>query len=180
MLIAREKLKQNIIEYLLYMYQVEDTIRACEFDISLIEKRIIDQFKVSENIKGEVRDWYANLIVMMHQEKIKKWGHLSLLKTLVDNLYKLHKWLLEEKKDKNYLELYLIALPNIQAFENKLNKNSRNEIDSCLTGLYALLLLRLQKKEISDGTLEAMQTFSNMLALLSNWYQTIESEATDY
>jgi len=175
MLIAREKRKQNIVEYLLYMYQVEDTIRACRFDISLIEQRIINQFKVTEKVKNEVRSWYADLIVMMHQEGIKEKGHLSELITTVDDLNGLHKKILEDKKNKQYIEHYIQALPNIQAFDEKLNKTSRNEIDTCLTGLYALLLLRLQKKEISDETLEAMQTFSDLLALLADWYKRIET-----
>lgn len=175
MLIAQEKKKQNIIEYLLYMYQVEDTIRACNFDISVIEQRIINQFKVSEKIKTEVRNWYADIIVMMHQEKIKKNGHLKFLEKLVDDLDLLHKWLIEEKKDKKYLELYFIALPNIHTFSRKLNKSSRNEIDVCLIGLYALLLLRFQKREVSEETLEAMQTFSNLLAILAINYKSVEN-----
>ena len=176
MLIAQEKRKENIIEYLLYMYQVEDTIRACGFNISVIEQRIINQFKVSDRIKTEIKNWYADLIVMMHQEKIKDNGHLKMLETLIDDLNKLHLWLLEKKKDKKYIEQYLTAVPNIQAFNNKLNKEIRNEIDSCVTGLYALLLLRLQKKKISEGTLDAMQTFSNLLALLAVWYKTIDKK----
>ena len=179
MLIAQEKRKENIIEYLLYMYQVEDTIRACGFNISVIEQRIINQFKVSDRIKTEIKNWYADLIVMMHQEKIKDNGHLKMLETLIDDLNKLHLWLLEKKKihySKNLKNLYLTAVPNIQAFNNKLNKEIRNEIDSCVTGLYALLLLRLQKKKISEGTLDAMQTFSNLLALLAVWYKTIDKK----
>lgn len=174
MLIAQEKRKTNVIEYLLYMYQVEDTIRACRFDINMIEQRVISQFKVSEKMKGEIRSWYADLIVMMHQEGVKDKGHLNILKSLVDDLDQLHKNIIEENKDKRYLEQYLMALPNIQAFNKKLNKSTRNEIDICLTGLYALLLLRLQKKEISDVTLEAMQTFSNLLAMLSDWFKKEE------
>ena len=105
MLIAQEKRKENIIEYLLYMYQVEDTIRACGFNISVIEQRIINQFKVSDRIKTEIKNWYADLIVMMHQEKIKDNGHLKMLETLIDDLNKLHLWLLEKKKDKKEIDI---------------------------------------------------------------------------
>lgn len=180
MLIAREKRKQNIIEYLLYMFQVEDTIRACGFDISMLEKRIINQYKVSEKIKSEIRSWYADLIVMMHQEGIKERGHLKQINTLVDDLNRLHKKIISEKKDKPYIEQYLQTLPNIRAFNEKLNNTSRNEIDTCLTGLYALLLLRLQKKQISNETKEAMQTFSNMLAMLSDWYKRNEADKKNF
>jgi len=170
MLIAKEKRKNNIIEYLLYMYQVEDTIRACKFDINVIEDRIINQFKVSEKVRTEIRNWYADLIVMMVQQKINKNGHLQFLADLIDDLYKLHLKIIQDHIDSVYIETYKIALPNILAFEKKLNKNYRNEVDICVTGLYALLLLRLQKKVISGETLEAMQTFSNMLSILSKWF----------
>jgi flagellin-specific chaperone FliS len=171
MLIAKEKRKQNIIEYLLYLFQVEDTIRACQFNITCIEQRVINQFKVGEETKKEIRNWYTDLIVMMHQEGIKKSGHLRLVATLINDLHRLHKRILEIEKNKQYIELFFQALPNIQAFSKKMNKNSGNEVEICLIALYGLLLLRLQKKEISDETLEAMQTFSNMLAMLSDFYK---------
>jgi len=170
MLIAKEKRKTNIIEYLLYMYQVEDTIRACNFDINLIEERVIKQFKVSEKVTTEIRNWYADLILMMVQQKLTKSGHLKFLKDLVDDLYALHLKIVQEHLDTEYLDNYKTALPNIIALKQKLNKNYRNEVDICVTGLYALLLLRLQKKEVSGETMEAMQTFSNMLAILGSWF----------
>ena len=45
MLIARQKKKENIAEYLLYMWQVEDIIRACGGDMNLIRQRIIDGYQ---------------------------------------------------------------------------------------------------------------------------------------
>ena len=43
MYIASQKRQQNIAEYLLYMWQVEDIIRAYHFDIDLIKENIIDR-----------------------------------------------------------------------------------------------------------------------------------------
>ena len=180
MLIAREKRKNNIAEYLLYMWQVEDTIRACEFDMEIIEKRIISQFTENEKIRAEIRDWYANLILMMHEEDIREKGHLSIVQSLVNDLYDLHQKLLYERKDEEYLEQYSWAAPNIREFKKKLNGQSSNDIETCLCGLYALLLLRLQKRKVSGETQEAMQTFSNMLALLSDRFKQIEAGKTEF
>lgn len=180
MLIAREKRKNNIAEYLLYMWQIEDTIRACNFDMEIIEKRIIPQYTDSEKIKGEIRDWYANLILMMHEEGIREKGHLSIIQTLIDDLYQLHRKLIYEKQDEIYLEQYSWAAPNIREFSQKLNGQTSNEIETCLCGLYALLLLRLQKKEISAETQAAMQTFSNMLAVLSDRFKQIETGKAEF
>ena len=175
MIIAKEKRKENIIEYLLYMWQVEDTIRACKFDMNLLEEKIISQFTKNENLRQEIRDWYANLIVMMHEEKIKESGHLEMLDAIVGDMNKLHKKLIKNKQDPKYLEQYAWAFPNILEIEKKLGRKPVSEIDTCLTALYALLLMRLKKKKITRETLEAMQTFSNLLALLSDWYKRIKA-----
>jgi hypothetical protein len=174
MWIAQKKRRENIAEYILYMWQVEDTIRACQFRMDLIEKRVISQFEGSSSRKQEINDWYANIIVMMHEQGIKESGHLASLHSLVDELNELHRKLLNKKHDPKYLELYYWAVPNIRDFEKRLGRKPVNDIDTCLTAIYALLLLRLQKKEISRETMEAMQTFSNLLALLANWYKEIE------
>ena len=42
MLVAQQKLKENIAEYILYMYQIEDVIRAYQFDLdSILENYVI-------------------------------------------------------------------------------------------------------------------------------------------
>lgn len=174
MIIAQQKRKENIAEYILYMWQVEDTIRACRFDIGLIEKRIISQYSEGEKVQQAARDWYANLIVIMHEENLQSGGHMKMLQGIVDEMYNIHKRIIETQRDPKYLELYQFAVPNIRDFEQKLGRKPVNDIDTCLTGLYALLLLRLQKKEISRGTLKAMQSFSNLLALLAKWFRKIE------
>ena len=46
MFIAKQKRKENIAEYLLYMWQIEDLIRANNCDIDKIEHNIIDKYNV--------------------------------------------------------------------------------------------------------------------------------------
>jgi hypothetical protein len=180
MIVAREKRKKNIAEYVLYMWQVEDTLRALKFDMNLIEERLITQFKQSETVTNEIRDWYTNLILAMHEEGIKETGHLKLVQGITDELYQLHKRLLYEQKDKNYIDLYKVTKPNIDAFFDKLKMPSANEIETCFYGLYALLLLRVKKKKVSEETTRAMQTFSNMLATLSAHFHNIESGKSEF
>lgn len=51
MIIAQQKRKENIAEYLLYMWQVEDLIRAYNFDIDKIEANIISGYAISDDKK---------------------------------------------------------------------------------------------------------------------------------
>lgn len=180
MLVAREKRKKNIAEYVLYMWQIEDTMRALQFDMNQVEERIIPQFKQSNGIKDEIRDWYANLILSMHEEGIKKSGHLKIVTGVVNELYELHKRLIFESKVPEYIKVYSSAKPNIDAFQDKLKMPGINDIEVCFYGLYGLLLLRLKKKEVSAETSEAMQTFTNILGLLSKYYHNIEQGKMEF
>ena len=50
MIIAEQKRKENIAEYLLYMYQVEDMIRANKLDLESIEQTLISKFEVDYEV----------------------------------------------------------------------------------------------------------------------------------
>jgi hypothetical protein len=180
MLVAREKRKNNIAEYVLYIWQIEDTLRALQFDMNKLEERIIPQFKQSETVLEEIRDWYTNFILMMHEENILKSGHLRIVSGIIDDLNELHKRLLFENRVPQYQQFYLNAKPNIEAFRSKLQMPDINEIEVCFYGLYGLLLLRLKKKDISNETSTAMQTFSNLLGVLSKHFHDIEQGKTEF
>ena len=173
MLIAQEKRRSNIAEFVLYMWQVEDVIRAYHFDIELIDKNIISLFKKPDHVKREIKNWYANLILMMHEEYIKEKGHLKFVKDITNDMNNLHIELLTKRKDAKYTKLYSYAEGNISEFKKKLQDPGLNEIEICLSGLYALLLLRLQKRKINSETTQAMMTFSYLLAMLSKKYKEL-------
>ncbi len=170
MLIAQQKKKENIIEYILYIWQVEDTLRAFQFDMKLIEEKIISQFDISEAETDKVRNWYSDMILMMHEEGVKKKGHLKFVSALIDELHELHIRLINDIKPVDYVNSYNFALPNIIEFKKKSDHFS-NEVDVCLTALYGLLLLRLQKKDVSSATTQAVQTFSQLMAQLAVKYK---------
>jgi hypothetical protein len=174
MLIAQEKRKSNIAEYILYMWQVEDIIRACNFNINLIESNFISKFNHSTRLIDEIKNWYVNLILMMHEEGIREKGHLSFLNTLVRDMNDLHLRLLNSRQELRYQSLYTTAVINLREFKSKLPASNISDVEACLDALYGLLLLRLKKKSINKETEEAMSTFSHMLAYLSEKFYRIE------
>jgi hypothetical protein len=54
MFIATQKKKENIAEYVLYMWQIEDIIRAYKFDIEAIKANIIAAFKLPQDQEKEL------------------------------------------------------------------------------------------------------------------------------
>lgn len=174
MLIAQEKRKTNIAEYILYMWQVEDIIRACNFDIGLIENNYVSKFRPSLRTQDELKDWYVNLILMMHEEGIREKGHLSFLNTLVSEMNDLHLRLLNSRQEVQYQNIYTMAVVNLREFKSKLPASNISDVEACLDALYGLLLLRLKRKVINKGTEEAMATFSRLLAYLSDKFHKME------
>ena len=67
MIIAKRKRKENIAEYLLYMWQVEDLIRANKFDMDLIRQTVIAHYAQPASVKEEIAQWYQELIDMMRR-----------------------------------------------------------------------------------------------------------------
>ena len=68
MYIANELRKNNIAEYLLYMWQIEDTIRAFGCSLPRIRREYIARFDYTDEQKDEEADWFGNLVRMMNEE----------------------------------------------------------------------------------------------------------------
>jgi hypothetical protein len=172
MIIAREKKKNNIAEYILYMFQIEDLIRANNLDIVTIKKTVISGFKQPEKVLKEMTVWYQGLIDQLKKEKKEKSGHLTSITVYIDELDKLHKNLLSSPEELKYIEAYSLAKPNIIQLRSVSENRAASDIGICFHGLYGLLMLKLQGKPINNETAQAIGTFSNLLALLSDKYKT--------
>ena len=72
MIIAKQKRKENIAEYLLYMWQVEDLIRANQLDIESIRRTVVERYGQPEEVKEEIARWYEELIEMMRSEGVQE------------------------------------------------------------------------------------------------------------
>ncbi len=171
MIVAKEKRNSNIVEYILYMWQIEDLIRAYKFNIEEIKKYVIPQYNISGDLLNETIEWYDNLIEMMKLEQIKEKGHLQVIINLVNDLNRLHLELLNKPEEIAYKHIYNATSPFIKEFDEKTGKKLNNEIELCLTGIYSQFLLKLQGKEISKGTQEAIKSFSNFLAFLGGKFK---------
>lgn len=171
MIIAQQKKKENIAEYLLYMWQIEDIVRANKLDIDLIKKNIIDKFELPDDTKKEVVDWYENLIEMMKLEGIAEKGHLQINKNVISDLTDLHLRLLKTPKQADYTASYYKTLPFIVELRSHNQNKDIPELETCFAALYGVLLLRLQGKDISGETQAAIAQISSLLRQLSTKYK---------
>ena len=171
MIIAQQKRKENIVEYLLYMWQVEDLIRANQLDIDRIRQTLINQYDQPEEVKLQIIQWYEELIDMMRSEGVVTQGHLQLNKNVLITLTDLHLRLLKDPQETVYGALYYKTLPYIIQLRSKSGGTEMPELETCFIALYGYLLLRLQKKEIHPETLEAVKQISTFLSFLAEKYK---------
>ena len=82
MLIAEQKRKESISEYIIFMYQTEDLIRAYNFDLGEIYKYVIQHFPVEEDMKTRIKAWYRKIATQMKKESLQTSGHLEELNNL--------------------------------------------------------------------------------------------------
>ncbi len=168
MKIAQQLKEKNIAEYLIYMWQVEDLIRANGCDLDRVEQNIIARYP--EEDRPVLREWYGNLITMMREENVLEQGHLQINKNIIINLTDLHNVLLASPKFPFYNAAYFKALPFIVELRSKSGKKEEPELETCFEALYGVMLLRLQKKELSEGTTKAIESISSFLSMLANYY----------
>ena len=171
MIISSQKKKENIAEYLLYMWQIEDIIRAYKLDLDLIQENIIDKYDIPDSQKKEMREWYESLIDMMRREGVMEKGHLQLNKNVIIELTDLHERLLKSPREPFYGASFFKTLPYIVELRAKSGEEKSGELETCFNAMYGALMLRLQKKELSEETKKAMQQIGSFLALLSEKYK---------
>ncbi len=171
MIIASQKKKENIAEYLLYMWQIEDLIRAYGLDIDRIEQYIIDPYGLPDEQKQAMREWYESLIDMMRSEGVEAKGHLQLNRNILIDLTDLHLRLLKSTREPFYGAAFFKTLPYIVELRAKAGDEKTGELETCFNALYGVLFLRLQKKEITPDTMKAIQQISTFLALLAEKYK---------
>lgn len=171
MYIARKLKDNNIAEYLLYMWQIEDVIRAYGCSLERIEQEYIVRFDLSPEQKKEMTEWYGNLIDMMRSEHVLEQGHLQINKNIIILLTDLHAELLASTKFPFYHTTYYKALPYIVEIRNKGNKKDIPELETCFETLYGVMLLKLQGKEVHPDTEKAVTDISKLLGMLSDYYK---------
>lgn len=178
MFIAQDLRQKNIVEYLLYMWQVEDIIRAYDCSLSRIRKEYISRFDYSDEQLEDMTDWYGDLVTMMNQEGKRQSGHLQVNQVVLQQLSELHAQLLQSTKFPFYTSQYYKVLPFIVELRNRSGKD-KNEIETCLDALYGTMMLRLQNKEITPNTSHAIQEITTLLGMLSDYYKKDKEEGLE-
>lgn len=141
--------KENIAEYILYLWQLEDYLRAFP-----------DQAQQSTEL--------MEILDMMHQEGIMQGGHLQLAKNALSELEDLHDELMDSEAP--YRAVILHIEPSLNVLKSKTDRPTMSDVEACLVLLYQVMMLRLQKQEISEATDIVVKDATQLLRFLSKTY----------
>lgn len=150
--------KDNIAEYILYLWQMEDYLRAFP-----------EQAEATQELK--------ELNEMMHREGITESGHLQLADNALDEVEELHANLLNE--DAMYRAAIIRLQPSLNLLKAKTDRPTMSDIEACFILLYQIMLLRLQKREISPETASVQAQVTQLLQFLSRTYNRIANEGVN-
>lgn len=139
----------NIAEYILYLWQMEDYLRA---------------FPEQANANTELME----LLDMMHAEGIVQGGHLQLAQNALSELEDLHDELLNTEAP--YRAVMLHLQPSLVLLKAKTDRPTMSDVEACLVLLYQVMMLRLQKKEITTETQTVVNDATQLLRFLSKTY----------
>ncbi|MBR6018285.1 MAG: DUF4924 family protein [Paludibacteraceae bacterium] len=141
--------RENIAEYVLYLWQIEDYLRA---------------FPQQAEASQELHD----LNEMMHREGILEGGHLRLALNALDEMEQLHQELLDENAQ--YRAMVMRLQPALNILKSKTDRPTMSDIEASLVLLYQIMMLRLQKREISPETGQVQQQATQLLQIISRAY----------
>jgi len=175
MLISQQKRKENIIEYLLYMYQIEDIVRSMHCDFDRIKTALIPSVLPNPSFQMQYEVWYEDICKELKRSGKTQKGHLYELEEVFAELTLLHRTLLEIMMDKKYKELVENALPSIQEFSDKSTLVNAHPIEVCLHAMNMKLQLKLRKQEISAETEAAMDSMRILLAYIGREYAKMKT-----
>lgn len=145
--------RDNIAEYILYLWQIEDYLRA---------------FPAQAESSQELHD----LSLMMHEENILQSGHLQLAQNALQELEELHGELLAQEA--TYRAAMLQLTPALNLLKAKTDRPEMSDMEACLLLLYQIMMLRLQKRDISPETASVQKQATDVLRYLSRTYRDQE------
>lgn len=146
----------NLAEYILRLWQMEDLVRAFHDDEALQQNPFL-----------------SDLCAMMHAEGVMSGGHTQIAKNALLEAEEMHLQLME---DASYRAAVMQLQPSLALLKSKTPDPGISDMEMMFIFLYDIMLLRLQKRDISDDTLRIQKQVSHLLAHLSRAYKQMREE----
>ncbi|HIW65125.1 MAG TPA: DUF4924 family protein [Candidatus Alistipes intestinipullorum] len=178
--IAKAKRRENIAEYILYLWQLEDLMRALQFSPEAIFSTLIAPRKdIAEEQKHIFLLWYLDLANLLQQEGKEEKGHLEHTLHLIQDLHDLHLQLMKLPAGAHYRQTYARLEPELPRLRAVLGNPGMSDTELCFRALYAAMLYRIKGEGDKSAVTDTLEFISPVIAELADMYGKVERGEID-
>ena len=178
--IALTKRKENIAEYILYLWQLEDLLRALQFSPEAVYSTLIAPRKeLDEQQKSAFLIWYMDIANLLRQEGKEEKGHLEHTLHLIRDLHDLHLQLLKLPLGEHYRTVFARLEPELPSLRPRLGNPGMNDTELCFRALYAAMLYRIKGDGARSAVTDTIEYVSPVIAELAAMHGRVERGEVD-
>lgn len=178
--IAKQKRRENIAEYILYLWQIEDLLRALQFSPEAIHSTLVAPRKdLSEADKPVYLMWYLDIANLLRQEGKEEQGHLEHTLHLIRELHDLHLQLMKLPAGEHYRRTCARLEPELPRLRAVVGNPGMSDTELCFRALYAAMLYRIKGEGGKSAVADTIEFVSPVIAELADMHRKVETGAVD-
>ena len=177
--IAQSKRKENIAEYILYLWQLEDLLRALQFSPEAIYSQLIAPRDIPEQQRHLYLLWYMDIVNLLREEGKEEKGHLDHTLHLIADLHDLHLRLMQLPAGERYRAVRARLEPHLPALKLVLADGDMSDTELCFRALYAAMLYRIKGQGERSAVSDTVEYISPVIAELAAVYGKVERGEID-
>ncbi len=178
--IAKTKRRENIAEYILYLWQLEDLLRALQFSPEAIHSTLIAPRKdIAEEQKPIFLMWYLDIATLLRQEGKEEKGHLEHTLHLIQELHDLHLQLMKLPVGAHYRATYARLEPELPRLRELVGNPGMSDTELCFRALYAAMLYRIKGEGGKAAVADTLEFVSPAIAELAAMHGKVERGEID-
>ena len=173
--IAQAKRKENVAEYILYLWQIEDLLRAMQFSPEAIYSQLVARRDVAEEQKQIFLLWYMDIVNLLREEGKEASGHLNHTLHLIADMHNLHLQLLQLPIGDHYRTTFSRLESELPRLREKIGGADMTDTELCFRALYAAMLYRIKGDGEKNAVKDTIEIVSPVVAELADIYRKVEN-----
>ena len=178
--IAQAKRKENIAEYILYLWQLEDLLRALQFSPEAIYSQLVAPREVADEQKHIYLLWYMDIVNLLRKEGKEQSGHLEHTLHLIGDVHNLHLQLMQNPVGEHYRKTFARLAPQLPQLRAMISRDDVSDTELAFRALYAAMLYRIKgDKKRAEAISDTIELVSPVVAELAAMYGKVERGEID-